>query len=352
MSTLRTGQAYVRWGCGALLFLIAVAYPMGVSAHVKWFANYNENMRPIPFSDVATPSFLLIYTGFVVIFFLGLLADAWLTKRWPGLTSAGETFLGFQEKWVRLGVGAFLLCMWSSHLNILTAELHTKMAWVFTIQFISAFCIAWRRTCILSSFGICVLYLYALTQYGFFHMLDYVYFLGLAVFLAGVTLPKLAQIRVQVMTAALAFSVMWTAIEKFVYPQWTNQVLQAHPGMAVGLPFSLVIIIAGFVEFTLAFYLVIGRGLLRVGSLILLLVFVVAMPEFGYRDVVGHIPLVAILMVPFVGGDTTLQRFWRLRERPILSCAALACVLYTASLMVFFLAYYGVQWMEYPHAGV
>ena len=123
MSTLRTDQAYVPWGCGALLFLIAVAYPMGVSAHVKWFANYNENVRPIPFSDVATPSFLLIYTGFVVIFFLGLLADAWLTKRWPGLTSAGETFLGFQEKWVRLGIGAFLLCMWSSHLNILTAEL-------------------------------------------------------------------------------------------------------------------------------------------------------------------------------------------------------------------------------------
>ncbi len=109
--------------------------------------------------------------------------------------------------------------MWSLGRDILTPELHTQSTWIFTIQFLSAFCVAWRRTCVLSAVSLCVLYSYALTQYGLFHMLDYVYFLGIAVFLAGVSLPRLSQIRVPVMTGALAFSIMWTAIEKFVYPQ-------------------------------------------------------------------------------------------------------------------------------------
>ena len=79
--------------------------------------------------------------------------------------------------------------MWSLGLDILTPELHTRESWIFTIQFISAFCVAWRRTCVISALGLCILYGYALTQYGLFHMLDYVYFLGIAVFLAGVSFP-------------------------------------------------------------------------------------------------------------------------------------------------------------------
>ena len=111
------------------------------------------------------------------------------------------------------------------------------------------------------------------------------------------------------MTGALAFSIMWTAIEKFVYPQWTNQILQQHTSMAMGLPPALFIVIAGFVEFTLAFYLATGRGMLRLGSLVLLIVFIAAMPEFGRRDVVGHLPLVAVLGVPLVGATQRFSAF-------------------------------------------
>ena len=117
----------------------------------------------------------------------------------------------------------------------------------------------------------------------------------------------------------------------------------------MGLPPALFIVIAGFVEFTLAFYLATGRGLLRLGSLVLLVVFVAAMPEFGHRDVVGHLPLVAILVIPLIGGCSALQRFWRLSNRGIVLNAASACLLYTLAMATFFLAYYGVQWLEYPH---
>ena len=341
----------MRWGRRALPVLMALACPAAASAHVKWFAHYDVTVRPKPFAQVATPAFLAILAGFLALMFLIFLIDGWVSEHWPRLTSSGSSFLGPHEKWVRLGMGAFLLCMWTIGRNILTPELHTQATWVFTLQFISALCIAWRRTCVISALGLCALYIYGVTQYGMFHMLDYVYFLGIAVFLAGVSIPRLATVRVPAMTGALAFSIMWTAIEKFVYPGWTEQVLQRHTSMAMGFPMPLFVVIAGFVEFTLAFYLATGRGMLRFGSLILLIVFVAAMPEFGRLDVVGHLPLVAVLGVPLVGGHTALQRYWRLRRRGIARNAAVACLLYTVSLVLFFLAYYGVQRLEYPHAG-
>ncbi len=216
---------------------------------------------------------------------------------------------------------------------------------MFGLQFLIALFTPWRPTCVLSALGIGVLYVYAIFQYGFFHMLDYVYFLGLALFLASISLSnaRLRRIRIPAITGGLAFSIMWTAIEKLLYPQWTRQILVKRPHLAMGMNFDLFIVIAAFVEFTLAFYLATGRGLLRLGAVALLLVFVSAMPEFGARDIVGHIPIVAILGVPFIGSASALQRFWRFPQRGIVFNAAATCLLYVATLGVFIGLYYGAQ---------
>ena len=334
--------------CSATAASVAtIAFPSAASAHVKWFSSYDVTARPMPFGQVATWTFFAAFLAFTTMLFFGFLLDGWVAKRFPFVKSLGAGSVGAHEKWIRLGTGAFLLCMWAIGLDILTPELHTTASWVFTVQFISAICIAWRPTCVLTGVGIIALYIDGIVQYGIFHMLDYVYFLGLAVFLIGVTFPRIARVRVSAMTASLAFSIMWTAIEKFVYPQWTRQVLEKHGHMTMGMPFGLFIVVAAFVEFTLAFYLATGRGMLRLGALILLLVFITAMPEFGRRDVVGHLPLVAILGVPLVGGNSALQRFWRVPGRGVALNAAAVCLLYTVSLALFFAAYYGVQWLEY-----
>ena len=60
-----------------------------------------------------------------------------------------------------------------------------------------------------------------------------------------------------------------TVQEKFLYPQWTEIVLLIHPQIAAGLPIPLVTVIAGFVEFSLAFYLITGATLLRVDAALL-----------------------------------------------------------------------------------
>jgi len=204
---------------------------------------------------------------------------------------------------------------------------------------------AWPGTCAVSAAGICVLYAYGVDQYGFFHMLDYVYFLGMAAYLALTSFPdaRWHRLRTPLMCGCLAFSLIWTAIEKLLYPQWSQQLMLKHAGMMMGMPFGLFILIAAFVEFTLAFYLATGRALLRLGAVALLLLFISAMPEFGARDVVGHFPLVAILSVPFLTGCSALQRFWRLPSFGIAANAAMTCLLYAAVLSAFLLLYGGVQ---------
>ncbi len=180
-------------------------------------------------------------------------------------------------------------------------------------------------------------------------MTDYVFFLGVAAYLAATSVgsPRILRMRVPVLCASLAFSLAWTAVEKFVYPQWTAQILVEHPNLTLGFSLPLVIVIAGFVEFSLSFFLVIGRGLLRLGAAVFMLVFISAIPEFGHLDAVGHIPIVGILGVVCLRGASPLQDALRLSGRGAARDAGAACLLYMASLAGLFALYYGLQWSEY-----
>jgi len=320
------------------------ALPFVASAHVKWFCNYDVTQPTKPLAAVLDRNFFLVLAVFVALVFLAFCADGWALKRWPrlGLSAAGMQEL--PEKLMRLGTGAFFLCTWNIGLNILTPELHTQAPWIFAVQFVTALGVAWRRTCVVSAAGICALYAYGVDRYGFFHMLDYVYFLGIAAYLALASFPaRWSWLRMPLLSGCLAFSLIWTAIEKLLYPQWSQQLMLKHAHMMMGMPFGLFILVAAFVEFTLAFYLATGRALLRLGAVALLALFISAMPEFGARDVLGHFPLVAILSVPFLAGCSALQRFWRWPSFGIAANAAMTCLLYVAALSVFLLLYGGVQ---------
>ncbi len=171
------------------------------------------------------------------------------------------------------------------------------------------------------------------------------FFPALALYLISLALPKwrLAAIREPLLTGALAFSLAWTAIEKFVYPQWTHAVVATHTNIAFGLPVPFVVIVAGFVEFTLAFYLIVGRGLMRIGAAIYAIIFIAAMPSFGKLDVYGHLIIVATLFITMLRGATPFQRFWHREHGTLLVDAACTMALYWTALVLFFAAYYGLQ---------
>lgn len=346
-----------RAACIAVVVCIGLD-PVVASAHVKWFCSIaNVAQPPVELSHVLTPVFGLVGFGFLLPVFSGFLVDGAVARKWPRLASSGEFYADTEDKLVRLAVGAFFLLLWDKGAfvswergsAILTPELMANAGWIGALQFVIAVSVAWRGSCGVAAGGICLLYVYGITKFGVFHMTDYVFFLGIAAYLALTSFnsPGARGLRVPLLSASLAFSLMWTAIEKFVYPEWTLFIVAEHPDLAFGFPRGFAIVVAGFVEFTLAFYVMTGRGLVRFGAAAYASIFIAAIPEFGHLDSVGHIPIVSILAVVALRGGSPLQRMMGVLERGPAANAAAISLLYFVSLTGFFMMYYGLQWAEY-----
>lgn len=332
--------------------------PVQASAHVKWFCSAADvTQSPAALNRVLTPLFAFVCCGFLLLVFAGFLVDGAVAQRWPRLASSGRLHAEAEEKLLRLATGAYFLLLWDKGAvvlwergdAILTPELMAGFAWMGALQFAIALSAAWRCTCILAAAGIGVLYGYGITQFGIFHMTDYVFFPGIAAYLAltSIGTPRALRLRVPLLSGGLAFGLMWTAVEKFVYPEWTLFVVAEHPDLAFGFPWSFVTVVAGFVEFTLAFYVMTGRGLVRFGAAAYAAIFLVAIPEFGHLDAVGHIPIVAILAVVCLRGASPLPRLLGLVQQTGIVQAAAVTAFYLASLAGFFAMYYGLRWAEY-----
>lgn len=331
-----------------------LAAPSSALAHVKWFcATADATQAPVPLPNVLTATFFVACGAFVLMVFAGLIADGYVARRWPALASTGACLAGVEEAVIRLAVAIYFLALWNGTAAVpwaageamLTPELVPRSAMLGVLQLAIAILVIRRETCILAALGLCALYADAALAYGVFHMMDYVFFPGLAAYLAltSVRSPRALRMRVPVLCGSLSFSLMWTAVEKFLYPQWTVTVLLQHPQMTLGFDWPIVLAIAGFVEFSLAFYLATGRGLLRIGAAAFMAVFLSAMPEFGYLDVVGHLPIVAILLVVCLGGASSLQGTLRLPGRGLVVNAAGVSALYLVTFSVLFGMYYGMQ---------
>ena len=342
-----------------ILLILASMLPRAAVAHVKWFcSSADASIPPIGFGAVLSPAFVLCLGTFLGLLFVGTLIDSWIDRRWPTLACTYPVTRSLEEKLMRVAVGAFFLCLWDKGAvvpwsqggeAILTPELISGAPWISMVQFLVAAALVWRRTCVLAALGIIIIYGAGIADYGFFHLVDYVFFIGIAGYLAltSFEFPAATRWRVPVLCGSLSMSLMWTAIEKFVYPKWTISVLIAHPAITAGVAPQIVTVIAGFVEFTLAFSLSTGRGVLRVGAGILLAIFAVAIPEFGHLDAVGHLTIIAILAVVGLHGVSRLQEILRpARVASILMDSTATLAIYLTLIVCFFGAYYGLQRLQ------
>lgn len=352
-------RSAIRWRRPGIVVVAAVGTATPALAHVKWFcASADVREAPAAFGTVMSPVFLTAFTLFTVLVFLGFLLDGAAARRWPLLASCGDRFDGIEERVVRAVVGGFFLLLWDKSAvvpwehgsrSLLTPELDVSQAWIGTVQVLIAIFTTTRTTCVFAAVGILALYGRGVAEFGMFHMTDYVFFPGMAAYLALTSYGTAGAIRlrVPVLSATLAFGLMWTAVEKFVYPQWTLQIVTAHPELAFGFPPRFVVVMAGFVEFTLAYFMVTGRGLVRLGAAGYALIFVAAIPTFGHLDTVGHIPIVGILLAVCLHGASPLQRVLRVQGLGRAANAAAIAGVYATSLTLFFAMYYGMHVAEF-----
>nr|WP_321984566.1 hypothetical protein [uncultured Lichenicoccus sp.] len=311
-----------------------------------------SSARRLGLRQVVSPFFLQIGLGFLILVSAGVYVDGLIARFWPRSLSAGTRLQWSEDLLVRGGIAMYCVFLWNrsavvpwGHAGaILTPELLDHDRIVGGLQIVIAALVLWRRTCPAAAVLMALLFGLGIERYGLFHMTDYLYFIGFIAYLALTASDAPARaMRLPILAATLGFSLMWTAVEKFLYPQWTAQILLEHPDITAGLPVASVIVIAGFVEFSLAFYLVTGRGLLRIAALAFMAVFVSAIPEFGRLDSVGHVPIIATLLAIFLRGSSPMQDALRLRRAgPGVNTLAI-CGLYLATLSAMTVMYYTLQ---------
>jgi len=342
----------LHWAAG--LAAVASLVPRPASAHVKWFAPYDVTQSPVPLKGVMTPHFLVVLAGFMLLMVGGFVLDRLATR--SGYGAAGSARHGdAEERVLRAGMGAFFMALFATGGVILTPELHTEADWPAWLQLGIAASMFSARSCVLGALGIVVLYIYGVALYGVFHLSDYPVFLGIAAYMALTSASpalrgaeRLRALRMPILYATVCGSLMWGAIEKWAYPQWTFPLLEARPYLTLGIPPEDFMVVAGFVEFALAFYILTGFGLLRLGIAGLSLIFVSAILEFGKLDAVGHLPLIAGLAAMFMHGPTPLHHWLHDARRGLLAEAGKAGVSFATAISVVFAAYYGMQHTEYP----
>jgi hypothetical protein len=338
----------------SILMTVSVALallPKQALAHIKWFAAYDVATMPKPADRVISAHFVVAAMGFALLVFGGFLMDRFFVNREFRLLTA-TPYKEMAEKLLRAGMGGFFMALFATERVILTPELGTSADWPAWLQLGIAVSLLSSRTCILGGIGILVLYSYAVSLYGIFHLFDYPMFIGIAVFLGltSSTSERLRSLRMPVLSLSVCIGLMWGAIEKWAYPQWTLPLLQARPYLTLGVPPEDVMIIAGFVEFSLAFYIMTGLTLLRPAILALIMIFSAAVLDFGKIDAIGHLPIVVPLLAMLLHGPNRVHYWFYDASVNLFTEARKASVAFAASICFLFAVYYGIQSAEYGPA--
>lgn len=308
-------------------------------AHVKWFCAFDVAGQPRGLENVLCPDFEIL----VGIAFLGLIAGC-LVEWSPlgdGLLRAFDRVTkpirNNTELLFRAGCAFFFIAVWATGGILLTPELKSNSTAVSLLQLGIAAGMLSRKTIPFSAAGIAILFGLGVYHYGAFHLADYPVFLGVAAYLALVSLQRdLFGVRpLDVVRYSAAITLMWASVEKWAYPEWSFPLLADHPGMMLGYNPEFFMRASGVVEFTLAFALLCTPLVRRCASVLLATMFISAIFEFGKLDAIGHALIIVVLLA--IAADNTSATF-KLRY------AALAPIGYGIALAVFLGVYY------YAHA--
>jgi hypothetical protein len=299
---------------GCLVVAVTTMATTAARAHVKWFVQCNVSDSPLPIPAVFTTTFFLFLTLFLAVFYIACEAEqtalgaivSRVLNRWTGSLHRRSDDL------LRAVAAISFVLLWADGGLILTPELKASHTWISAIQLLIPIYLFGRATLPAAGAAIILLFGYGAATYGLFHMLDYPVFLGLGVFFAlSVSRnPKLIAFRFLCLRWAVALSLLWPAMEKFVYPGWVAPIAIMHPEITLGFDVATVVTAAGVVEFGLAFALFWTPLVRRLAALVLMLLLVAATFDFGKVDAIGHSMIVIILLVVFAnpGGKPEYSR--------------------------------------------
>jgi hypothetical protein len=335
----------------------AVFAPGEALAHVKWFVEFDNAKAPLPISEVLTRTFITFFIASVAVTYLFFVGDRYAYKK-GYLVALDERLRSFDALSIHVMRGSaavFFLSLFAFHFFtgtsfFLTPELKTASPFVPWIHLAIGLCALSRHTAPIVGVGILGLYGASVHEYGLYHLIDYLIFLGIAYFFLVTTIEKgrWKKSGFVVLYALMGLTLLWASVEKWGYPQWTYPLLARDPSLLMGMDPYPYMVLAGFVEFDVIFLLLGAASIVtRVIALALETIFVLAIFKFGLIDAVGHLMIIAILFVLIVRGPTEARNILVLREKSVWMEAYFMTGLYFLAFVTIFLMYYGFHYLYY-----
>jgi hypothetical protein len=334
--------------------------PRGANAHIKWFEPFDVTQAPAPPSEVLTASFVYLFLLSGVLVYVFFLIDRIALRR--GILASFDNRLKMFDNAgiliLRVAGGVFFVSLfaWSKAYGVvfyLTPELVTQSSVVPWLQLAIGLAALSSVTMPLMAVGVLYLFVLAVADYGLFHMLDYIVFLGIAYFYlaSGSKNRSIVKSAFVTLFATTGINFLWLSVEKFAYPQWTYPLLEKNPDLLFGMSPQIFMNVAGFVEILFIFTLLgAASALVRLVAFGFQMLFVLAIFKFGLIDAIGHLMIIAILFVLVVRGPTDARNILVLKDKSIQMEAYFMTGLYYFAVVNAFIAYYGLHHLLVPMA--
>lgn len=266
-------------------------------AHVKWFTTAAPG-QPAPLAEVLNLGFLLgagltLLTALALTLLNQPLQELSFVKR---IHAWLEQFQPWTLWIMRVGMAVPLIIAGLDG-YLFHYELHDIPGWMRLAEVALGLLLLIPRASRAAALGVALLFLAGMTVVGVFPLLDYVSWLGAAFFLFAE--GKGAALALLYVTTGLSLS--WAAVEKWVYPGMSLDILAREPIPTFGFPPRSFLALAGWVELGVGYLLITGV-LNRFLSLVVTLLFVTTSALFGGKEIIGHWQLHAALLVFLAAG--------------------------------------------------
>ncbi|MFZ5817831.1 MAG: hypothetical protein ACOY93_21480 [Bacillota bacterium] len=261
-------------------------------AHVKWFTTATPE-SPAPLAEVLNITFLA-GAGLTILAALGLtllnlpLQELGWVRR---LHAALDRFQPHHLWMLRVGM-ALPLILAGLDGYLFHYELVAIPGWMRWTQLLLGVALLVPASSRAAAAGVGLLYLGGMLAVGVHPLLDYLSWLGAAYYLA----VEGKRGALPVLYIATGLSLSWAAVEKWVYPGLSLDILSREPIPTFGFEPHQFLILAGWVELGVGYLLITGV-LNRFLSLVVTLIFVLTSSLFGGREIIGHWQLHAALLL-------------------------------------------------------
>ncbi|MGM0901149.1 MAG: hypothetical protein ACQEXB_08605 [Bacillota bacterium] len=275
--------------------------PLLTNAHVKWFTEVEPQKESI--EQILSPLFMsLALTAAVVLGVLTLLIPK--TTNWKQIQN-WDARLSSLRKYSRIilkyGTAIALIIqvvngtLFAPELPI-TNTLTTVLAWISIALLLVPHPISTK----LGAALLLGLFVYVTMNFGIFHMLDYGFYVAIiGVLLVGRT--RYENVGFPFLYLGTGLSLCWVAVEKWVYPTMSLDIVVNHQVPTFGFDPGIFIVMAAYIEFVVGYLLVVGI-LNRVLGLIVTVIFVMTTMLFGMKEVIGHFMVHIVLIIFIIEG--------------------------------------------------